>query len=84
MESVAHESPTLSPLDYLATERVAEFKSEYANGEVFAMSGGSLNHSLISGNLNRTIGAQLQGRPCFALNSDMKVWIAEADKIRLS
>lgn len=61
-------------------ERAAEFKSEYADGEVFAMSGGTLPHSVIAGNLLSNVHQRLVGRPCLVLNSGMKVWIAEADK----
>lgn len=43
----------ISPEEYLATERAAEFKSEYYVGEMFAMSGGSRAHSLIAGNVTR-------------------------------
>ena len=32
-----HPKPYLSPKDYLALERRAEFKSEYFDGEIFAM-----------------------------------------------
>ena len=39
--------PYLSPEDYLALERRAEFKSEYFDGEIFAMRGASEAHSLI-------------------------------------
>jgi Uma2 family endonuclease len=38
----------LTPAEYLARERKAEIKSEYYAGEVFAMSGGSREHSLIA------------------------------------
>jgi Uma2 family endonuclease len=31
--------PYFSPEDYLALERSAEFKSEYFDGEIFAMAG---------------------------------------------
>jgi len=40
--------PTLTPEEYLAIERSAEFKSEYYEGRMFAMSGGSLPHSVIA------------------------------------
>ena len=49
--------PRLSPEEYLAIERAAEFKSEYYNGEMFAMSGGSWSHAIIMSNL----GSELRG-----------------------
>jgi Uma2 family endonuclease len=40
--------PRLTVEQYLAQERAAEFRSEYLNGEVFAMAGGGRNHALIA------------------------------------
>jgi Uma2 family endonuclease len=42
----------LTPEEYLAKERKAEYKSEYYDGEMFAMSGASREHNLIAGNGN--------------------------------
>ena len=36
-----------SPEEYLQLEEAAEYKSEYYQGEIFAMSGASFNHSQI-------------------------------------
>ncbi|MEJ7617454.1 MAG: hypothetical protein WKF30_10955 [Pyrinomonadaceae bacterium] len=36
--------------EYLALERESEVKHEYRNGEIFAMSGGTLGHDQIMGN----------------------------------
>jgi len=41
----------LSPEAYLEIERRAETKSEYFDGEMFAMSGGSWEHSLVAANI---------------------------------
>jgi Uma2 family endonuclease len=63
----------LSPQEYLAQERQADFKSEYLRGEVFAMAGASYEHTLIKDNLARKAGNQLEGGPCHVLTSDMRV-----------
>ena len=45
---VAHALPQhrfISPEEYLARERAAETKSEYLRSEIYAMSGGSPDHS---------------------------------------
>src|SRR5213593_4540612 len=63
----------ITPQQYLEMERQAETKSEYFAGEIFAMSGGTREHSLISGNVIRELGAQLRDRPCEVHTSDMKV-----------
>ena len=46
---------------------------------MYAMSGASLDHNIISGNLDRVIGNQLVDRPCQVLASDMKVHVETAD-----
>ena len=62
-----------SPTEYLALERHAEFRNEYLNGEIFAMTGGSRAHNLITVNLAASIGQQLKGRPCESYINDMRV-----------
>jgi Uma2 family endonuclease len=39
-----------SPEEYLALEEVAESKSEYIDGEIVPMTGGTPNHNDIAGN----------------------------------
>ena len=59
--------------EYLALERMAEYKNEYWNGQIFAMSGGSSAHSLIAGNTNFSLRRQLVKKGCLVYNSDMRV-----------
>jgi Uma2 family endonuclease len=66
-------SSWISPQEYLRRERLAEYKSEYLRGEVFAMSGASWEHTRIKDNLAREAGNQFKGGPCCALTSDMRV-----------
>lgn len=68
-----------TPDEYLALERAADYKSEYIDGEIFAMSGGSRRHSLIAGNLIRELGNLLRHRPCEVHPSDLRVNVDEAD-----
>jgi Uma2 family endonuclease len=63
----------LSPQEYLARERQADFRSEFYRGEMFAMSGASWEHTLIKDNLAREAGNQLKNGPCRALTSDLRV-----------
>jgi|SRR5438128_3164315 len=67
----------LTPDEYLAIERKAEFKSEYIDGEMVAMTGASRNHNLITINTAREISQQLKGKPCEAYSSDMRVRIPD-------
>jgi Uma2 family endonuclease len=58
---------------YLAFDRQSELKHVLWDGEVYAMSGASLAHNLIVGNLLRHLGNALHGSGCRALPSDMRV-----------
>jgi Uma2 family endonuclease len=63
----------LTPEEYLASERKAEYKSEYVNGEMFAMSGASEQRVSIVANIMYLLVGQLRGRPCKAYASDLRV-----------
>jgi Uma2 family endonuclease len=66
----------LTPEQYLAIERKAEFKSEYYDGEMFAMAGVSRQHSRVKENLIVLIGSRLWGGPCQSHSSDMRVKVS--------
>src|SRR5713226_3456762 len=68
-----------TPEEYLAMEQVAEYKSEYYNGEIFAMSGGTADHSLIEGNLYTTLNQLLESKPCRVFTSDMRLFVQQSD-----
>jgi Uma2 family endonuclease len=63
----------VTPQEYLARERAAEFRSEYLRGEMFAMVSATFEHTLIKDNLAAETGNQLEGRRFFVLTSDMRV-----------
>ena len=63
----------LTDAEYLDLERKAEFKSEFFDGEMFAMAGGSLSHSLITMNFGGELRDKLKGRPCVPYNSDLRL-----------
>lgn len=63
----------LNESEYLAMERAATSKSEFFDGEMFAMAGGTLPHSLIGTNVAGEFRAQLKGKPCRAFNADLRV-----------
>lgn len=70
----------LTTEQYLLQERRAETKSEYFDGEIFAMAGASREHNQISANLVRVLGNQLLEKPCSVYSSDMKVKIEKVKK----
>lgn len=59
--------------EYLILERNSETKSDYLDGETFAMTGASRKHNLISVNVLAALHAQLAGSPCEVYASDMRV-----------
>jgi Uma2 family endonuclease len=63
----------LTPEEYLALDRAAEIRSEYYNGEMYAMSAGSLNHGTIIGNIVSEVDSLLQDRPCRIIPNDLRV-----------
>jgi len=66
----------LTPEQYLAIERAAEYKSEYYGGEMFAMSGARESHNLITVNLITELRRQLRQRACRLYTSDMRVRVS--------
>ncbi len=64
--------------DYLTLERSASCKSEFHDGQIYAMTGASREHNLVSGNIYRELSQQLKKRPCEAYINDMRVKAAEA------
>lgn len=63
----------LTPAEYLAIERKAEFKSEYYRGEMFAMAGARFPHNATKDNLIAALGGQFRDGPCRTLSSDQRV-----------
>ena len=68
----------LSEAEYLELERAAEFKSEFYEGEVFAMAGGTRWHSLIATNLTAEFANRLRGGRYVAFNADLRLKVEAA------
>ena len=62
--------------EYLALEEKAEYRSEYVDGSIFKMAGGTEAHIQISYNVTRLFADKLRGK-CRAYQSEMKVWVEE-------
>ena len=62
-----------TPEAYITQERKALHKNEYLNGQIFAMSGVSRAHSLITGNVSNGLYNPLVGSDCEVHSSDMRV-----------
>ena len=66
----------LTPKEYLALERKADVRSEYLDGDMVAMSGGSREHNLIVTNIVRELSSQLKRKPCEVYPSNMRVKVS--------
>ncbi len=66
--------------EYFAIEQQEDQRYEYIAGEIFAMAGGSENHSLISMSIGSALLNALRGKPCRVYNADMKLYVREYDK----
>ena len=77
LERAADKRLMISPEAYIKLEEETGERFEYLNGEVFAMSGGTLPHALISARLNREIGALLKGKGCETVGSDLRIVVLE-------
>jgi Uma2 family endonuclease len=71
-----HPKTFLTPEQYLEIERNAEFKSEYFQGEMFAMAGAREAHNLVVFNVATEVGQQLRKLPCRAYVNDMRVRVS--------
>ena len=60
--------------EYHEMERTSEVKLEYSDGRVYAMSGGTYNHSRIAINMTSKLDAYLIDKTCKVANSDLKVF----------
>jgi Uma2 family endonuclease len=70
--------PRYTPEEYLELERAAEYKSEYINGEIYAMTGGTIEHNQITVNIVNALGNQFLGRPCRVFTGDVRIQVATA------
>lgn len=71
-----HPQGRLTPRDYFEWEAQQPLRYEYFEGEVFAMTGGSLPHADIALNIATILRSHLRGR-CKVRNSDAKVGISD-------
>jgi Uma2 family endonuclease len=79
MVAVKDNSPRFTPEEYFAWEEQQLEKHEYIGGEVYAMTGGTVNHSEIAVNFVSLLRSHLRGSGCKTLNSDCRLNIVGTD-----
>ena len=63
--------------EYLDMEVASESRSEYRNGEIIPMTGGTPNHNEIAVNLLAVIKPALRGKPYRLFSADQRLWIPD-------
>jgi Uma2 family endonuclease len=64
-----------TPEEYLELEEQAEYRSEYRDGEIIAMTGGTTNHNKIALNFAASLKYGLRKKNYDVYISDVRLWI---------
>jgi Uma2 family endonuclease len=64
-----------SPEEYLELEEAADYKTEYRDGEIVPMAGGTTNHNKIAGNFYANLKFALRGQGYDIYIGDVRLWI---------
>jgi Uma2 family endonuclease len=59
--------------EYIRLEEDSSIKHEYLGGQIYAMAGGTIDHAALAAALLMRIGNALEGRPCRAYTSDLRI-----------
>ena len=66
----------MSPEQYLAFDRAQEFKSEYHDGELFAVVAATLRHGRIALRMGAAMDSRLRGGPCSTAVNPVRVRVS--------
>jgi Uma2 family endonuclease len=61
--------------DYVALEMESPTKHEFLDGEIYAMAGGSEEHSALAAEVLRVLGNAIGERPCRVHTSDLRIYV---------
>jgi len=61
--------------DYVALEAISTSKHEFLDGEIYAMAGGSEEHSALAAEMVRVLGNAVGDRPCRVHTSDLRIYV---------
>ena len=64
---------SFTPEEYLELEGKAEYKSQYVDGEIFAMAGAEPWHNDVVSSLVLALGTRFRGRPCKIYTGEMRL-----------
>jgi Uma2 family endonuclease len=82
METIQSMAQTLeqqiySPEEYLELELASETRSEYRNGAIIPMTGGTPDHNELAINLASLLKTALRGKPYRIFATDQRLWIPD-------
>ena len=81
VQPMSHRAPgeRMTYAEYVAREAVADLKHEFFRGEVFAMSGGTIDHAGLAAAITTELTLRLRGKRCRVFSSDLRVRIQATD-----
>ena len=68
----------ISEEEYQRLEARSPVRHEYVKGEMFAMTGGTLQHNTIAGNVFAVLRSHLRGTPCHVFINDVRLRVDKA------
>ncbi|MDZ8258271.1 Uma2 family endonuclease [Nostoc sp. ChiQUE01b] len=66
-----------TPEEYLELEEAADYRSEYINGQIIPMAGGTANHNRISLNLSAALNFAFRQQDYEVFMGDVRLWITQ-------
>jgi Uma2 family endonuclease len=66
-----------TPEEYLELEEAAEYKSEYIDGQIIPMAGGTINHNQIALNLSTELNFAFKKQNYRVFMGDVRLWIPQ-------
>jgi Uma2 family endonuclease len=72
----AQPQPRLTPEEYLELDRASQVRSEYYDGRMYAMAGGTHDHGIIVFETAHQIANAIEGRPCLVTVENVRVQVA--------
>ncbi|MBC6430300.1 Uma2 family endonuclease [Nostoc sp. HG1] len=66
-----------TPEEYLNLEETAEYKSEYIDGQIIPMAGGTVNHNQIALNLSTELNFAFKKQNYRVFMGDIRLWILQ-------
>ncbi|NES00354.1 MAG: Uma2 family endonuclease [Symploca sp. SIO1B1] len=73
----ALEQRIYTPEEYLELEIASDTRSEYCNGAIIPMTGGTPDHNELAINLAALLKSALRGKPYRTFATDQRLWISE-------